>query len=137
VTLAIDSSALVQRYLPGPHRDMMITAMDADHAWCASELARTEALLALHHLSGGPGVAKDLASRLKSDWDEMIVVPVDQTCLATAVDIGSRFGLATVDAIHLAAADRLPRPLTYATLDSHQIPAAAAMGFEIVAPLAR
>ena len=42
-----------------------------------------------------------------------------------------------MDAIHLAAADRLPRPLTYATFDRRQIPAAAALGFEVVAPVER
>ncbi len=137
MTLAIDSSALIQRYVPGPHQAMMVSAMDADHDWCASELARTEVLLALHRLAGGPTAAKDLGAQLRSDWSAMIVVPIDQACLAAAVDIGSEFGLTTVDAIHLAAADRLPKPLTYATLDSHQIPAAAALGFEIVSPLAR
>jgi hypothetical protein len=41
-----------------------------------------------------------------------------------------------VDAIHLAAADRLPRPARYLTFDRHQIPAAAALGFEVVSPTA-
>ena len=41
-----------------------------------------------------------------------------------------------MDAIHLAAADRLPRPVRYLTLDRHQIPAAAGLGFDLVAPLA-
>jgi hypothetical protein len=40
--------------------------------------------------------------------------------------------LQTVDALHLAAADRLPRPLTYLTFDSHQIPAALGLGFDVV-----
>jgi hypothetical protein len=36
-----------------------------------------------------------------------------------------------VDALHLAAADRLPRPLTYLTFDPGQIPVALALGFEV------
>jgi hypothetical protein len=32
----------------------------------------------------------------------------------------------------LAAADRLPRPLTFATFDPAQIPVALALGFEVL-----
>jgi hypothetical protein len=37
----------------------------------------------------------------------------------------------TVDAIHLAAADRLPRPTTYLTFDPGQIPVAMALGYDV------
>jgi hypothetical protein len=37
-----------------------------------------------------------------------------------------------VDAIHLAAADRLPRPVRFATFDPSQIPVALALGFQVV-----
>ena len=69
------------------------------------------------------------------DWDALRVVPVDGRCLAAAVELGATFGLRTVDAVHLAAADRLPRPLRYPTFDRRQIPAAAGLGFEVVSPL--
>jgi len=45
--------------------------------------------------------------------------------------LGAAYQLATTDAIHLASADRLPKPLTYLTFDSHQIPAALDLGFEV------
>jgi uncharacterized protein len=38
--------------------------------------------------------------------------------------------------VHLAAADRLPRPLHYLTFERRQIPAAAALGFDVVSPIA-
>jgi predicted nucleic acid-binding protein len=62
-------------------------------------------------------------------------VPVDDRCLAHAVELGATFGLRTVDAVHLAAADRLPRPATYLTFDRRQIPAAAGLGFEVRSPV--
>ncbi len=34
--------------------------------------------------------------------------------------------------MHLAAADRLPRPVAYVTFDDHQIPVALALGFTVV-----
>jgi predicted nucleic acid-binding protein len=68
----------------------------------------------------------------REDWDRIAVIPLDERCLARSVEIGSNFQLQTVDALHLAAADRLPRPLTYLTFDSHQIPAALSLGFDVV-----
>lgn len=135
MTLAIDSSALIQRFVPGASRSTVLAAMEAETTWCASELARTEVLLALHRLAGDPNTDKELSSRLRRDWGSFLVVPVDEICLARAVEIGSEFRLTTIDAIHLAAADRLPRPLTYATLDPNQIPAAAALGFDVLSPV--
>jgi hypothetical protein len=35
------------------------------------------------------------------------------------------------DAIHLAAADRLPRPVRFVTFDAAQIPVAMSMGFDV------
>jgi len=135
MTLAVDSSVLIQRYVPGPDRGIFLDAMNRDPIWCASELARTELLLALHRLAGRPDLADELWRSARDDWDTFVVIPVDSACLATAADIGSKFRLSTVDAIHLAAADRLPRPVSYATLDSNQIPAAAALGLDVIAPL--
>ena len=62
--------------------------------------------------------------------------PLDDRCLARAVEIGATYGVRIVDAIHLAAADRLPGPVRYLTFDRHQIPAADALGFEVVSPVA-
>ena len=46
----------------------------------------------------------------------MVVVPIDERTLGRAVELGTLYGLRTVDAVHLAALDRLPRPLGLATL---------------------
>jgi len=135
MTLVVDSSALVLRYIPHPHRSMMIDAMEADPAWFASQLTRTELLMALHRLAGSESAAHDLWAAARADWDTFHVIPLDDLCLATAVEIGSDFGLRTVDAIQLAAADRLPRPVSYATVDHNQIPAAAALGFVVISPV--
>ena len=136
MTLAVDSSALVKRYLREPGRDLVVETMAADPVWCASELVRTEVMLALHRVAIGPRQADQLWRSFRDDWDAFHVVPVDDRCLARAVDVGARFGLRTVDAVHLAAADRLPRPARYLTFDRHQIPGALALGLDVVSPVA-
>ncbi|MDG2026546.1 MAG: type II toxin-antitoxin system VapC family toxin [Acidimicrobiales bacterium] len=137
MTLAVDPSALIARYVPGADRDLVNETMAADPTWCASDLARTEVMLALHRIAGSEVLANDLRAAARSDFDAFVLVPVDDRCIARATELGSQYGLRTVDAIHLAAADRMPRPIRYLTLDRHQIPAAAALGFDLVAPLVR
>lgn len=136
MTLAIDPSALVARYAPGPDRALVNATMADDDRWCASDLARTEVMLALHRIAGAQVLADELWAAARADFDAFTLVPVDERCIARATELGAAFGLRTVDAIHLAAADRLPSPVRYLTLDRHQIPAAAALGFDLVAPLA-
>ncbi|HMG40121.1 MAG TPA: type II toxin-antitoxin system VapC family toxin [Acidimicrobiales bacterium] len=135
MTLFLDTSALVRRYVHGPDQALVADAMAADDVWCASALCRSETLLALHRLAATPSQHARLWSRLRDDWDAFVVVPVDDRCLARAVELGASYGLRTVDALHLAAADRLPRPASYATFDRHQIPAAAALGFDVLSPV--
>jgi predicted nucleic acid-binding protein len=135
VTLFVDTSALVRRYIQGPGRDLVLDAMAADPAWCASALCRSETLLALHRLAVTPRQHERLWGRLRDDWDAFVVIPVDDRCLAHAVEVGATYGLRTVDAVHLAAADRLPRPATYLTFDRRHIPAAAGLGFDVRSPL--
>lgn len=136
MTLAVDPSALIARYVPGPDRDLVNATMSADPTWCASDMARTEVMLALHRIAGAEVLATELWAAARSDFDAFVLVPVDERCIARATELGAAYGLRTIDAIHLAAADRLPRPVRYLTLDRHQIPAAAALGFDLVAPLA-
>lgn len=133
--LFIDSSALIRRYIHGPGRDLVVEAMDRDAQWCASTLARSETLLALHRLAATPPQQERLWANLRNDWDAFWVVPLDDRSLSRAVELGASFGLRTVDALHLAAADRLPRPASYTTFDRQQIPAAAALGLEVISPI--
>jgi len=135
VTLYVDTSALVRRYLHDRHRSIVIDAMAEDDTWCASALVRTEAELALHRASVSARQQAELWHTLRDEWEAFWVVPLDDRCMARAVEIGSTYGVRIVDAIHLAAAARLPGPIRYLTFDRQQIPAAAALGFEILSPV--
>ncbi len=135
--LALDPSALVQRYTGGPHSAVVNTAMAETGTWAISDLARAELLMALHRVSPDPRTAAELTAAARADIDAMYVVPVDERALGRAVELGTLYGLRTVDAVHLAALDRLPRPLGLATLDARQIPAAVALEIEVVTPIER
>ncbi|MEZ5138170.1 MAG: type II toxin-antitoxin system VapC family toxin [Acidimicrobiales bacterium] len=131
MTLALDTSALLGRYLSGPHRPIVLEAMAADGAWCASALARTEALGMVDRVCDVAGDGDEVRRALRDDWERIHVVPLDQRCLDRAAELCREQPLRTVDALHLAAADRLPRPITYVTFDPRQIPVALALGFDV------
>ena len=136
MTVALDTTALVGRYVNGPHRASILEVMDVDPDWCASSLALSEALVLVERLAE-PAQASQLRQALLDDWGRIAAVPVDQLCLERAAALGLAHPLRTIDAIHLAAADRLPRPVRYATLDVHQLAVAEALGFSVVAPISR
>jgi uncharacterized protein len=130
--LATDTSALVKRYVDEPGSDEVSALMDADRLWCASDLVRCEATILLARLATSRRQAEHLTRRFHADWDAFHVVPVDERCLSRAAEIGADFGLRVVDAIHLAAASRLPSPVRYLTLDPRQVLAAVALDLEPV-----
>lgn len=132
MTLALDTTALLSRFLDGPTRRTVLDAMDTDHEWCASALALSEALMLVDRLGDDPRRTDELRRAMRDDWERIHVVPVDQLCLDRAAEIGRSQPVRTVDAIHLAAADRLPRPTTFMTFDPSQIPVALALGFEVL-----
>ena len=136
MTLYVDTSALVRRYLRDRQSDVVVQAMAADEVWCASALARTEAQLALHRAAVSARQQAALWRELRDEWDAFWVVPMDDRGMARAVEIGATYGVRIVDAVHLAAADRLPRPVRYLTFERQQIPAADALGFEVVSEVA-
>lgn len=136
MTLYVDTSALVRRYLHDRHRGLVLDAMNADDPWAASALVRTEAQVTLHRAAVSSRQQAELWRALRDEWEAFWVVPLDDRCMARAVELGATYAVRIVDAVHLAAADRLPRPVRYLTFDRRQIPAADALGFEVVSPVA-
>lgn len=135
MTLYVDTSALVRRYLHDRQRAVVLDAMAGDRAWCVSALVRSETQLALHRASVSARQQAALWRELRDEWEAFWVVPLDDRCMARAVEIGATYGVRIVDSIHLAAADRLPGPIRYLTFDRQQIPAADALGFEVISPV--
>ena len=132
--LFLDTSALVRRYVAAPNRLLVIDAMERADAWVATSLSLTETLLSLQQLALSPGHLSELWARVRGEWDGFWQVPIDDRALSAAVEIGGRFGIGTVDALQVAAASRLPRPASFCTFERQQIPVAAELGFDVIAP---
>jgi len=132
--LAIDTSALLRRYVADRQRPLVVNAMAEATHWAASAIARSEVMLALHHGATSGPTHSQAWDAVRDDWEAMWEIPVDGRALALAADIGARYGIDLMRSLHLACASRLPEPIRFITFDSHQVPAAHALGFEVVTP---
>ncbi len=135
MTIFLDPTALLRRYVRAGGHDLVMQAT-LDQHWCTSALTLSECQLALRQMTVSQPQFDRLNTSLQRDWAACWVIPLDARCLARAAQLGAQFALRTVDALHIAAADRLPRPCAFLTFDRHQIPAATALGFEVISPLA-
>jgi hypothetical protein len=131
MTLYLDASALVAAHLDTPARQVVLDAMAADADWCSSGLTLMESLALIDRVLDQPVLRSDLEDLVRLTWDRVAIVPVDQRCLDRAATLMREQPLRLSDALHLAAADRLPRPLQFVTFDPGQIPVAMSLGFDV------
>ena len=129
--LFLDTSALLKRYVDEEGTGTIVAAMAGDHVWVASALAGVETEVAIARL---PVADEDRARqqrRYEEDWEHFRVVPVDAECLRAAARIAAEQRIRIVDAIHLAAAARLPQPFRFLTFDPDQAEAARSLAFDV------
>jgi predicted nucleic acid-binding protein len=132
MTLALDTSALLALTVDGAERAVVLDALTNDPVWCASAMALTEALPAIDRLTDEPILRADLEDAVRLAWDHLHVVPVDQRCLDRAATLSRLQPVRLTDAIHLAAAERLPGPVSFITFDPVQIGVALGLGLSVV-----
>ena len=133
MTTFLDTSAVIALHVESPLRRVVLDAFDDDAGpACACALALTEVLALIPRLTDDPLHRADLEDAVRLQWDRYAVVPVDQRCLDRAAVLLRDQPLRLADAVQLAAADRLPRPLRFVTFDPQQIPVALALGFDVV-----
>lgn len=130
MTVFFDTSAVVAVHVDVAQRTVAVEQLG--DPVCVSALALTEGLAMIGRLTDDPYLGADLEDALRLQWDRYAVVPVDQRCLDRAAELLRQQPLRLADAIHLAAAERLPRPLRYVTFDPAQIPVALSLGYEVI-----
>lgn len=130
MTVFFDTSAVVALHVESPVRRHALAALT--DGTCVSAVALAESLALVAKLTDEPVLQADLEDALRLQWDRYAVVPVDQRCLERAAQLMREQPVRLADALHLAAADRLPRPITFVTFDPAQIPVALSLGFDVV-----
>jgi predicted nucleic acid-binding protein len=132
MTIALDTSAVLALVVDASERAIVLEALAGDAVWCASAMALTEALPAIDRLTDESILRADLEDAVRLAWDHLHIVPVDQRCLDRAASLSRLQPVRLTDAIHLAAAERLPDPVRFVTFDPAQIGTALGLGFDVV-----
>jgi predicted nucleic acid-binding protein len=125
----VDSSVLVKRYIDEADSDRAEALLLDDHDWITAQHTFVEVAIALSRRTAlatyGPAM-----TRFESDWARISVVAVDDELCRRAARIGAETGTRSLDALHLAAAERAgARSIPIVTFDQRLAPAARAMGF--------
>jgi predicted nucleic acid-binding protein len=132
VTLYVDSSALIRRYVAEDGSDLAEAVLLADTEWVTGRHTLVEVLLAIHSRLGDAerGVATTAFQR---DWERTFVVALDDAVCRRAAEFGGATGARSLDALHLASADRAGgRSVPIVTFDVRLGLAARALGFSVI-----
>lgn len=132
MTLYVDSSALVKRYVKEPESQLAIRQMDShDHRLTGRHtVIEVRRALALS-LSARP--LKSARSRLADDLLGFSIVELDEVTCERAAQIAESIGVRTLDALHLAAAERAGgNSIEFLSFDIRQAAGAHQLGFTVV-----
>jgi predicted nucleic acid-binding protein len=132
MTTYVDSSALLKRYIQEADSEYATALIDADEVLATSWLTVVEVRRSLAKLLSGTdlGRANEVAHE---DIDKMALVLPDSTTWLAAAEIGAALNVRSLDALHLACAQRLRIPaIRFVTFNIRQAIAARALGFSVV-----
>ena len=132
MTLYVDSSALVKRYVAEDDSDLAEAVLLADTEWVTGRHTLVEVMLAIHRRLGDAerGVA---TAAFERDWERSFVVVLDDAVCRRAAEFGVVTGARSLDALHLASADRAGgRSVPIVTFDVRLGLAARALGFSVI-----
>lgn len=131
MTLYLDASALLKRYVAEPESGHVADLLDDDRQWTMSNHGYPEVAINLSRRLPSDGFAAALAAFAR-DWERMLIIRLDDPLCRRAAELGPALGLQTLDALHLAAAERAGGPeLTVVTFDTRLAAAARSMGFPV------
>ncbi len=132
MTLYVDSSALIKRYVAEDDSDRAEAVLLADTEWVTGRHTFVEVMLAIPRRLGEAerGAA---AAAFERDWERSFVVTLDDFVCRRAVEFGIATGSRSLDALHLASADRAGgRSIPIVTFDIRLGLAARALGFNVI-----
>jgi predicted nucleic acid-binding protein len=132
VTLYVDSSALIKRYVAEDDSDLAEAVLLGDTEWVTGRHTLVEVLLAIHRRLGDAERGSATAS-FERDWERSFVVAIDDAVCRRAAEFGVETGARSLDALHLASADRAGgRSVPIVTFDVRLGLAARALGFSVI-----
>ena len=132
MTLYVDTSALLKRYVDEPDSRRFNAMLSEGSTWLTCRLTLVEIRRNLsRRLEGQDAAAAREAFR--ADWSHFAVVEVDAALCEDAAAASELTGARSLDAVHLAAVRRAgPQGIALLTADLRQAQAARALGIDVM-----
>lgn len=132
MSLYVDTSALLKRYVAEDESDACERLLLGDLSWVTARHTWIEVVRNLSRLLSGAERAR-VKKVFRSDWVRMHVVEIDATVCERAGDLAETLHVRTLDALHLAAAERAGAgALPFLTYDIRQAQAARSLGWSVL-----
>ncbi|MFP5486926.1 MAG: type II toxin-antitoxin system VapC family toxin [Acidimicrobiia bacterium] len=131
MTLYVDSSALLKRYVDEHDSSVADELLRSDAVLVTSRLTEVEVRRNLARLLDGDDLDRQ-RSALAVDLDAFALVALDATTMNVASRIAEQTLCRSLDAIHLGAAQRAGHGTTLLTFDVRQARAAREIGMTVV-----
>ncbi len=128
----MDSSALLKRYVDEPDSETAEALLRSDPLLLTARHTTVEVRRNLARLLDESDAAS-ARSAFVQDLRAFSVVELDEVTCETAAGIAEMTGVRTLDALHLAAVQRVGGPaIPFLTFDLHQAQAARGLGLTVV-----
>lgn len=132
MSLYIETSALLKRYIDEEYSDHCDEVLSSDDQWLTARHTWVEVLRNLARLLDGRDRAR-MEAAFREDWQRFAVIELDAVTCEIAADIAVSHATRTLDALHLAAVQRAGgAALPIVTYDLKQAQAARALGFSVL-----
>ena len=127
----VDSSALLKRYVDEADSPVADALLRADGALLTARHTIVEVRRNLARLLSGRDLAAARAA-FAADVPALSIIELDETTCEAAALLAESTGVRTLDALHLAAAQRIAAPgVSFITFDLRQAQAARALGLDV------
>jgi predicted nucleic acid-binding protein len=132
VSTYVDSSAILKRYVEEADSPAADTLLRADSELLTARHTIVEVRRNLARLLSG-GALTAARRAFAADLASISIIELDEATCESAATIGETTGVRTLDALHLAAAQRVAAPgVSFLTFDLRQAQAARALGLTVV-----
>lgn len=132
MSVYVDSSALLKRYVEEPDSAAADALLRAGGALLTARHTIIEVRRNLARLLSGRDLAAARAA-FADDLRSISIIELDESSCETAATIAETMGVRTLDALHLAAAQRVSEPgVGFVTFDLRQAQAARVLGLTVV-----
>ena len=132
MSLYVDTSALLKRYISEDESNACERILLGDPSWVTARHTWVEVVRNLAKLLTGSDRTR-MKKIFAADWLRFYVVELDDTTCRRAGELAETLQVRTLDALHLAAAERAGgSALPFVTYDLRQAQAARSLGWTVL-----